>query len=99
MQFSWGPENFQNKKQPTSDTSEHPHSVHDHTYTSYKSHTDNDIGEFFNDVNHSEIYDAEGNLSKSHIRQLVHVLDTFRISHEAYHEVRMVSKGHLPPIN
>ena len=67
MQFSWGPENFQNK-QPTSDTSEHPHIVHDHTYTSYKSHTDNDIGEFFNDINYSEIYDADGNWSKSHIR-------------------------------
>ena len=28
----------------------------------------------------------------------VHVLDSFRISYEAYHELRMVSKGHLPPI-
>ena len=25
-------------------------------------------------------------------------MDSFRISHEAYHELRMVSKGHLPPL-
>ena len=25
-------------------------------------------------------------------------MDCFRISHEAYHELCMVSKGHLPPL-
>ena len=55
---------------------------------------DNDLP----DTEYTQIYDAEGNWQKKHIRKLIHVLDSFRISHEGYHELRMVSKGHLPPI-
>ena len=52
----------------------------------------------FNDLNYSEIYDSSGRWTTNHIRKIIHVMDCFRVSHEAYHELRMVSKGHLPPI-
>ena len=53
----------------------------------------------FNDIDYSDIYDSCGEWIKNHIRKLINVMDSFRISHEAYHELRMVSKGHLPPIS
>ena len=68
----------------------------DHTYCAQDTH----IGENdnFTDLNYSEIYDSSANWQKSHIRRIIYVMDCFQISHEAYHELRMVSKGHLPPI-
>ena len=68
----------------------------DHTYCAQpKNLGDSD---HFQDLNYSEIYDCSANWQKSHIRRIIYVMDCFRISHEAYHELRMVSKGHLPPI-
>ena len=71
---------------------------HDHRYACQNE----DIfaeNELFDDINHSQIYNSQGQWRIEHIRRLVHVLDNFRISHEAYHELRMVSKGHLPPLS
>ena len=96
VQFSWLPKGFKKKttilhvlqKQNTDDNSYASNNV-----------TIDDENEEFEDVDYSDIYDMNGNWQRRHIRHLVHVLDTFRISHEAYHELRMVSKGHLPPIH
>ena len=30
---------------------------------------------------------------------IITVMDTFRISHEAYHELRHAGKGHFPPLH
>ena len=59
-------------------------------------HEDQDID--LQSVDLADIYTCEGQWRKIHICRLIHVLDTFRISHEGYHELRMVSKGHLPPM-
>ena len=44
------------------------------------------------------IYDDEGNFTNRHIRKAVLVTDNYRISHEAYHEIRSELCGHMPPI-
>ena len=72
------------------------HMNSEHSYS--KSQTDMEI-ETLNDVEYSEIYQSSGEWQKCHIRRLIHVMDCFHISHEAYHELRMVSKGHLPPLS
>ena len=68
----------------------------DHAYASDS--TQEVENECFNDLDYCEIYDNNGEWKKQHIRRIIYVLDAFRISHEAYHELRIVSKGHLPPI-
>ena len=69
---------------------------HDHSYA--HASEEHDVDDDFNDSNYDEIYDKHGKWLKKHIRRIIFVLDSFRISHEGYHELRMVSKGHLPPI-
>ena len=54
--------------------------------------------EDYHDIEYSEFFDHDGKWLKRHVRRLIHVMDSFRISNEAYHEIRMVSKGQLPPI-
>ena len=98
VHFSWSPQNF-NAANKTSQHANQTRNICDHTYSRTNLNNDHDFLEEYHDVNYSEIFDTNGNWEKQHIRRLVHVLDTFRISHEAYHEIRMVSKGHLPPIN
>ena len=62
--------------------------------------TDNDDSdsEIF-DVAHSDIFDPEGNYVKPFLRSIIYVMDKHKISHEAYHETRMVTKGFMPPIH
>ena len=68
----------------------------DHTYVAQvKEFTESDS---FNDLDYSEIFDYWGEWSTKHIRRLIYVMDSFHISHEAYHELRLVSKGYLPPL-
>ena len=86
------------RKEPASIRPQDTDIFNDHTYHTNNSNGDNEEVEYFDDVNYSEIFDNNGNWLKKHIRRLVHVLDTYRISHEAYHEIRMVLKGHLPPM-
>ena len=45
-----------------------------------------------------DIYNSEGNFTSKHIRKAVMVTDNFRISNEAYHEIRLELSGHMPPI-
>ena len=71
--------------------------VSDHTYAAHENKLPEE--DKYCDLDYSEIFDSSGGWRKLHVRKLIYVMDCFRISHEAYHELRMVSKGHLPPIN
>ena len=51
------------------------------------------------DVDYSQIYDSDGNWQQKHKRAIIHVMDSFRISHEAYHELRHAGRNHLPPLH
>ena len=98
--FSWGPEDFNDEVEINLNDGRTQQLLEDilnnHSYVK-KTSLDNDDCSF-NDTNFSEIYDNDGTLNKSHVQKIVHVMDCFRISHEAYHEIRTVSKGHLPLI-
>ena len=98
--FSWGPEDFNNDRQITVNSTKSNEVLqdilNDHSYVERIDCTQDECS--FNDINFSEIYETDGSWNKIHIRRIVHVMDCFRISHEAYHEMRLVSKGHLPPI-
>ena len=57
-----------------------------------------DLNDTF-DVEQSEIFDTDGQYVKPFLRSIIHVMDKHKISHEAYHETRMVTKGFMPPIH
>ena len=97
VQFSWSPKDFKDTF-PDEVTCAHANSTifNDHPYSSKQEDLDNELE--YEDIDFSEIFDANGNWKQVHIRKLVHVLDSFRISQKAYHELRMVSKGHMPPL-
>ena len=40
----------------------------------------------------------DGKWNTQHIQRIIHVLDMFGISHEAYHELRLTSRSILPPV-
>ena len=69
----------------------------DHSYAAKLPNTDDD--EEFLDLDYSKIFDSEGNWQAKHKRSIINIMDSFRISHEAYHEVRMAGKGHYPPLH
>ena len=41
----------------------------------------------------------DGTWNILHIRRIIHVMDMFKISYRAYHELRMTSRSILPPLN
>ena len=45
-----------------------------------------------------QIFDDSGKFKKKHKQGIIYVMDNFRISHQAYHELYMQSKGFLPSI-
>ena len=47
----------------------------------------------------SAIYDGDGKFLTKHKSRMIYVMDKFRISHQAYHELYMHSRGQLPPIS
>ena len=51
------------------------------------------------DAGQSEIFDEDGNYVKPFLRSIIYVMDKHKISHDAYHETRMVTKGFMPPIH
>ena len=70
-------------------------------------HSYNNTGVLHNDgsdpqeepeTDYSDIYHEDGRFTSRHVRKAVYVCDKFRISQEAYHELRMELKGHYPPI-
>ena len=96
INFSFTPEDFNEKVNGDKvDCSNFDNITADHCYgAQVKDVEEDNLGDF----DYSEIYDSRGNWRQIHIRRLIHVMDCFRISHDAYHELRMVSKGHLPPL-
>ena len=50
------------------------------------------------EVDYSNIFDGRGKWQKRHTRGIIHIMDNFRISHEAYHELRHAGKGHFPSL-
>ena len=70
----------------------------DHLYAKIPS-IDHDNNTDLIDVDYAKIFDSEGNWQKMHKRRIIHVLDTFRISHEAYHELRHAGQNHFPPLH
>ena len=41
----------------------------------------------------------DGKWNPQHIRRVIHVLDSYHISHKAYHELRLSSRSILPPLH
>ena len=41
----------------------------------------------------------DGNWNEAHLRKIIHVMDVFRISFQAYHELWMTSNSILPPLS
>ena len=52
-----------------------------------------------NEISQADIFDNDGNYRKSYLRSIIYVMDKHKISHEAYHETRMVTNGYMPPIH
>ena len=96
LNYSWKSKDFQNKSAPLL-----PPSLLDHCYASnqvdFESTEDQD--EELLDIDYTSIFDSEGNWQQKHKRSLINVMDSYRISHEAYHEMRKVGKGHFPPLH
>ena len=69
----------------------------DHCYAAKAVEEEED--EDFIDVDYSQIFDSEGNWQRQHKRKIINVMDSYRISHEAYHELRHAGKGHFPPLH
>ena len=45
------------------------------------------------------IVDVDGNFRSSFLKSIIYVMDKHKISHEAYHEIRMLTKGCMPPLH
>ena len=69
----------------------------DHSYASSKL-LNHDCDEEEEDIAYDSIFDSEGNWQEKHKRGIINVMDCYRISHEAYHELRHAGKGHFPPL-
>ena len=69
----------------------------DHSYCHSKSEdAGNELIDPF--LKSDDIYDADGNFTQRHIRKAVMVTDNYRISNDAYHEIRSELSGHMPPV-
>ena len=70
----------------------------DHSYASSQllalECEEDDLG----DIDYCGIFDSQGNWQAQHKRGLITVMDSYRISHEAYHELCHAGKGHFPPL-
>ena len=51
------------------------------------------------DLSDPDAFLSDGTWNKVHIRRIIHIMDSFKISNEAYHEMRMTSKSILPSIS
>ena len=62
--------------------------------SSEASHSDTEMGN-----NEADPFLSDGKWNPIHVRKIVHVLDIFHISMEAYHELRSASLSVLPPLH
>ena len=96
LNYQWKSKHFKDASSNSDPVPDLSH-LNDHTYVKdFKRQPDRT--EDPNSVDYSEIFDDDGNWRIRHIRKIINVMDKFRISHEAYHELRMSSKSKLPPI-
>ena len=70
----------------------------DHSYASSKVVDNDSDDDEFEDIDYSSIFDGQGNWQQNHKRSIIHVMDSYHVSHEAYHELRLAGKGHFPPL-
>ena len=97
INFSWSPKDLNTSEINSSHTLTNRQHMSDHSYARTMLDSDK-THEEIEDVDFTDIYDSEGNWQRNHMRCIIHVMDCFRISHEAYHELWMVCKGHLLPL-
>ena len=72
----------------------------DHSYACSKLiDYDSEDDEDFADIDYASIFDADGNWQQKHKRSIIHIMDSYCISHEAYHELRHAGKNHFPPLH
>ena len=50
------------------------------------------------DAADADAFLPDGDWNEIHLRKIIHVMDVFKISFQAYHELRMTSKSILPPL-
>ena len=58
-----------------------------------------DIDGTTSDTDFPDPFLPDGKWNTQHIRRVIHVLDSYHISHEAYHELRLSSRSILPPLH
>ena len=95
VNYSWRPTHFKGSSLGKNKNNMFFH--HDHCYAAEPLSDDDDDDEI--DIDYSKIFDCHGNWQVMHKRTIGHVMDTYRISHEAYHELRHAGKGHFPPLS
>ena len=71
----------------------------DHSYATPKLIRSIESNDDFENIDYHKIFDSERNWQKEHKRLIINIMDTYRISHEAYHELRQAGKGHFPPLH
>ena len=91
--FKWFRKDFFTPVQSTDPNDQTPV---DHSYTD--SLVDENDGNEDTDIDYSDIFEEDGKFTKRHLQKAVYVCDKYRISQEAYHELRMELRGHYPPI-
>ena len=64
-------------------------------YTLNDSQSEDDVE---NEISEPDAFLSDGTWNDVHIKRIIHVMDLFKISHEAYHELRMTSQSILPPL-
>ena len=70
----------------------------DHLYASAKLVQYHESDDDVENIDYSTIFDSQGNWQQRHKRSIINVMDSYHISHEAYHELRHAGKGHFPPL-
>ena len=96
VNYSWIPKDF-NGNTVSDDPKSSNYSHHDHCYAAHPNSEDPKDDDSL-DVGYSSIFDSNGNWQQKHKRRIIHVMDSYQISYEAYHELRHAGQGHFPPL-
>ena len=65
-----------------------------------RSQSDDDIENMIPDDDcDPDAFHIDGSWNENHLRKIINVMDVFKISYEAYHELRMTSNSLLPPLS
>ena len=66
--------------------------MYDHSYACSKLVDHDSKEDDIADIDYNSIFDSEGKWQPKHKRSIITVMDCYRISHEAYHELRLAGK-------